>query len=223
MAWWIFQNLVITTVLAAAVALVCRAGRIGPVARHALWVLVLVKFITPPVVVWPWAAPDPFALAAPDSPATRTDVRSIEPGFSAPIEAVAVVGERMTPSIGLVENPRATAHAATPVWPWLIGLWALGSAFILGIEVFRLVRLTRRVRSMPGDHPVARRVQALAAQLEIRPVSVDIVKAFLRQWCGAGGVRDCFGQRRSTSITPMLLSTASSCTSLRTSNVVITL
>src|SRR5688572_15669663 len=77
MAWWIFQNLVITTVLAAAVALACRAGRIGPVARHALWVLVLVKFVTPPLVVWPWAAPDPFGIAALD--ASVTDARPASP------------------------------------------------------------------------------------------------------------------------------------------------
>src|SRR6188768_969868 len=62
MAWWIFQSLVTTAALAATVALVCRFGRIGPVARHALWLVVLVKFITPPLVVWPWAAPDPFGL-----------------------------------------------------------------------------------------------------------------------------------------------------------------
>jgi hypothetical protein len=63
MAWWIFQNVVITSAFVAVIAMVCRTGRIGPVARHALWVLVLVKFVTPPVVVWPWAAPDPFGLA----------------------------------------------------------------------------------------------------------------------------------------------------------------
>ena len=67
MAWWIFQNVVVTTAAAAAVALICRFGRIGPVARHALWVLVLVKFVTPPLVVWPWAAPDPLGVAAMDS------------------------------------------------------------------------------------------------------------------------------------------------------------
>ncbi len=66
MAWWLFQNVVITTALAAMVVVVCRATRIGPVARHALWVLVLVKFVTPPLVVWPWPAPDPLGVAALD-------------------------------------------------------------------------------------------------------------------------------------------------------------
>ena len=64
MAWWIFQNVVITTALAAAVLGVCRMSRLGPVARHALWVLVLVKFVTPPIVAWPWAMPDPLGLAS---------------------------------------------------------------------------------------------------------------------------------------------------------------
>ena len=66
MAWWLFQNVVMTTALAATVWVICRATRIGPVARHALWLLVLVKFVTPPLVVWPWAAPDPLGLAALD-------------------------------------------------------------------------------------------------------------------------------------------------------------
>ena len=58
MVWWTFQNVIITAGLALAVAMTCRLARIGPVARHALWVVVLVKFITPPLVVWPWMAPE---------------------------------------------------------------------------------------------------------------------------------------------------------------------
>src|SRR5687767_2443083 len=62
MAWWFFQNAVVTAILACGVLVMCRFVRIGPVARHALWVLVLVKFVTPPIVEWPWAAPDPLGL-----------------------------------------------------------------------------------------------------------------------------------------------------------------
>ena len=59
MAWWVFQHLVTTTALALVVLAMCRVFRPGPVARHALWVLVLVKFVTPPIVEWPWALPVP--------------------------------------------------------------------------------------------------------------------------------------------------------------------
>src|SRR4051795_5753174 len=62
MLWWTFQNLVIASVLAALVWLACRSGRVGPVGRHALWLVVLVKLLTPPLVVWPWAVHDPLGL-----------------------------------------------------------------------------------------------------------------------------------------------------------------
>ena len=64
MAWWIVQNIVITAGLVAVVAMICRFTSIGPVARHALWLVVLVKFVTPPLVVWPWAAPDPLRVSS---------------------------------------------------------------------------------------------------------------------------------------------------------------
>ena len=173
MAWWIFQNLVSTTILAAAVALTCRYGRIGPVARHALWVLVLVKFVTPPVVEWPWAAPDPFSLAAIDSRAIETPATSIETAPSIPDDAI--VSDSPGGAVAADQNRIATAPATPSVWPWLLGLWAAGSLSMLAIEAVRLVRVRRRVRPMPAEHPIARRVQALAAQLELRPVLVDLV------------------------------------------------
>src|SRR4051812_14475451 len=65
MLWWTFQNLVIASVLAGLVWLACRSGRVGPVGRHALWLVVLVKLLTPPLVVWPWAVHDPIGLTKP--------------------------------------------------------------------------------------------------------------------------------------------------------------
>ena len=50
MVWWTAQNLVIASLLAAGVWVLCRVKRIGPTARHAMWVVVLVKLLTPPLV-----------------------------------------------------------------------------------------------------------------------------------------------------------------------------
>ena len=52
MLWWLAHTTVTAAALAVVVALVCRLGRLGPAARHALWLLVLVKLLTPPVVTW---------------------------------------------------------------------------------------------------------------------------------------------------------------------------
>jgi beta-lactamase regulating signal transducer with metallopeptidase domain len=174
MAWWIFQNLVITTALAAVVALACRFGRIGPVARHALWVLVLVKFVTPPLVVWPWTAPDPFGIAALDGPAADAGVAPFEPPSSPMVaDSAAIVATEIHPLVA-AQRDVAVEHRAASVWPWLLVVWALGSLCVLGVEGVRLARLRRRVRPTPEDHPIARRVRTLAAQLGVRATPVDI-------------------------------------------------
>src|SRR5258706_10840564 len=63
MLWWTVQNLVITAMLACFAWVMCRCWRIGPVARHALWLVVLLKLLTPPTLVWPWAVRDPISPA----------------------------------------------------------------------------------------------------------------------------------------------------------------
>src|SRR5262249_3092294 len=40
------------------VALICRLACLRPAVRHALWLIVLIKLMTPPLVHWPWPAPD---------------------------------------------------------------------------------------------------------------------------------------------------------------------
>ena len=182
MAWWIFQNVVITTALAAAVAMVGRSGRIGPVAKHALWVLVLLKFITPPVVVWPWAAPDPLGLAA-MKPAEDESPAPATAGIQISSADVRIAGSD-APSIApetQVAEPAAAAAGLSGVspWTWLVGIWAAGSLCLLGVEGARLARLARRIKSSRGPIPdpaIANRVTALSAQLGLRPVPVVVVR-----------------------------------------------
>src|SRR3954454_21201775 len=45
--------------LAVLAALVGRVARCGPALRHALWLVVLLKLLTPPGLVWPWSLPSP--------------------------------------------------------------------------------------------------------------------------------------------------------------------
>jgi beta-lactamase regulating signal transducer with metallopeptidase domain len=178
-AWWLFQNVVITSALALLVVIVCRVTRIGPVARHSLWVLVLVKFVTPPLVVWPWAAPDPLGLAALE---VRVDGRSIAHASSSHVidkdgrissEPVAVdpsgfavvpIGEPRDRNV-----PRVSADALS----LLLAIWAAGSVILLVLEGVRLVRLARRVRAaVPADPEIVKRVADLANRLGVRPVPV---------------------------------------------------
>src|SRR5262245_1629111 len=46
---WILENTLIAAVFALVVALLCRVPRVPPVIRHALWLVVLIRLIVPPV------------------------------------------------------------------------------------------------------------------------------------------------------------------------------
>src|SRR5947209_4532862 len=66
MLLWFAETALVATVLAAVAALAPRLRALGPAARHALWLVVLVKLVTPPLVrsPWPIAAPWEFGLGA---------------------------------------------------------------------------------------------------------------------------------------------------------------
>lgn len=187
MAWWIFQSLVTTAALAAAVAVVCRFGPIGPVARHALWVLVLMKFVMPPLVVWPWPAPDPLGLARYES----HEIRQAQAGdgpfvaageLSQPLDVTEIVPARDSPSIvasaGFIES--------TSGWTLLAFVWITGSLCLGAVEVVRQVRLARRVRmAAPAVPSITRRVHELASELGVTPVTVVALTGAISPavWC----------------------------------------
>jgi beta-lactamase regulating signal transducer with metallopeptidase domain len=178
-AWWLFQNVAITSALAVLVVIVSRVTRIGPVARHALWVLVLVKFVTPPLIVWPWAAPDPFGLAALD---VRVDGRSLAhpSGWHLVTEDGRIPAARV--AAGPIESPalppsepreRAGTRVSAATLSWLLAIWAAGSLCLLTLEGVRLARLARRVKTAaPADPAIVTRVAELSARLGLRPLPV---------------------------------------------------
>jgi beta-lactamase regulating signal transducer with metallopeptidase domain len=191
MAWWLFQNVVITAALALAVAAICRTTRIGPVARHALWVVVLVKFVTPPLLVWPWAAPDPFRFSTlsleaedrrdQDSAGGIIHTESASPAVESVNLPAAVRNPAADEEIG-----SAPGRAFATVWPWLFSLWLTGSLGLLAIEGIRLVRLSRSVRrGRPADPALERRVATLCTQLGIRAVAIRVLpgSAPPAVWC----------------------------------------
>lgn len=196
MAWWLFQNLVVTAGLAVLVTVICRTLRPGPVVRHAMWVLVLLKFVMPPIVAWPWAVPDPFGVATvnarqaassasdyaslPDSPlfAQSGNDRIVEASStSSPI----VVREAFSESRELT-----VSQVMSAVWPWALGLWALGSAILLVFEGIRISRLVRAIkRAVPTEPAIVERAAALAARFGLRPLPILTIREIHSPmiWC----------------------------------------
>jgi beta-lactamase regulating signal transducer with metallopeptidase domain len=54
MVWWLVENTLTAAILAGLVAFICMSVRPRPAVRHALWLVVLIKLIAPPLVSWPW-------------------------------------------------------------------------------------------------------------------------------------------------------------------------
>jgi beta-lactamase regulating signal transducer with metallopeptidase domain len=189
MAFWIFQNVVVTAALAGIVLLLCRVGRIGPVARHALWVLVLVKFVTPPLVVWPWTAPDPFGIARLDPTGHRAAPKpgaAYVPLSHPTADATTLPVESPDSQTTLRNEHQDASQTAASIWPWALGIWLTGSVFLVGLEGVRLARLGRRIRlSRPVDPAIARRVSALAAQFDLTPIPVQAIDDLASPvvWC----------------------------------------
>ncbi len=68
---WFAETTVVAALLAAAAWLATKTGKFGPAARHVLWLVVLVKMVTPPVVKWPFAV-DPATI-----PSARPESRPV--------------------------------------------------------------------------------------------------------------------------------------------------
>jgi beta-lactamase regulating signal transducer with metallopeptidase domain len=154
-------NAVLAGVLAIVVGLLLRILR-RPALAHALWLLVLLKLVTPPLVSLP--CPWPAGEAEPLAP--TGDTQEEAPG-AADAELGPVVLE---PPQGIEPSP-ATAPVA-PVqarvsWPVIVlAVWLAGSAAWGLLLVSRLARLRLLLReARPAPPAVLRRARELAATL----------------------------------------------------------
>jgi hypothetical protein len=78
--WWVLQTAVVTALLVPIVLALCRLLRDRPALQHALWAVILLKFVTPSVIAWPWETSSLGASAAgvwgAGSPRRRRSFRS---------------------------------------------------------------------------------------------------------------------------------------------------
>ena len=111
MPWWLAQNTLLAGMLALAAGLACRFLRLSPAVRHAMWLVVLVKLITPPVAFYSLPAGDAWIdWLLPSQPiesrASRTFLAE-----ALPPEAVAATAR--TVAIETIEAPSNETTAET--------------------------------------------------------------------------------------------------------------
>ncbi len=170
----VLGNLAVATALAG-VALVVGRWANRPALAHVLWLLVLLKLLTPPVVTIPVkclparpevSAAPPVVRPAPVTPAEFTPVVVAEPE---PHAAPAPLPTAPIAQAAPAAPPQAAGPGATIAWPaWpslLLGAWAAGTLIALVLAVRRVRRfgqLLAKFASAPAPEFVAE--VALAAE-----------------------------------------------------------
>src|SRR5437588_10853579 len=107
---WLILHLAMAALLAGLALAVGRWAKLGPATRHALWLVVLLKLLTPPLLAWPWVLP---VLPASAERATPTDGPAL-PVVAEPVDAVAVSAEGPVAS----STPAGEAVPARRAWRW---------------------------------------------------------------------------------------------------------
>jgi beta-lactamase regulating signal transducer with metallopeptidase domain len=181
MIWWMAQNFVMTAVLAGCVWAICRIRRVGPAAQHALWLVLLVKLITPPVVSWPWALSRESVVA----PA------SVPPPQPNPASRIAVPPSTTGTA---AQQPGHRTEAATRHSDWIEGwllptmvsVWLSGGAFFVLLQGGRIRRMLRLLRaSAPAGSDLVFLVQDAARRVRTRPVDTRVAAGIASPfiWC----------------------------------------
>ena len=202
--WWLVQHLVSVTVLALFVWLVCFALRNRPAWRHALWLVVLIKFVTPPIVSWPWSVSEiadrykpvthEVAVSLPDSNApfveepvelvAKTDLSvpaEIPVWDDSPPEPSIVFDDsaRHTPEVVPTPNERSevlTDRRIRSLQMLLFALWIGGAAIALATQLLRIRRQTRFVsRGVFAPQTLVEEVEKISNQLKVRTISATVV------------------------------------------------
>jgi beta-lactamase regulating signal transducer with metallopeptidase domain len=195
MLWWTIQNVVIAALLAGLVRLACRLRPIGPVGRHALWLVVLAKLLTPPLVAWPWAVRTPLRVDPAMQHTTAATPAPLRPANDAPAAtpdhfetmeaesggAVAVAPPQTAPPASSIArrppvnlpSPRLTLDRLIA---WAAATWIAGGVAFALLQCVRIVRMLRRLRNArPADDALARRVERLAQRMGARQVRAVVL------------------------------------------------
>ena len=179
MARWFAETTLVALALALVAHLVGRLRGPGPAIRHLLWLVVLAKLMTPPLVHWPWSLP--VGLVA-----TNT--------FEAPVArraTVALVPLRSAREVPLLDDREPEANASfasqprSPVEPrpdfpspvaWLVSAWLVGSVLFGADQVRRIVRFRRRLRgARPAPAWLVDEAEAIGRRMSVALPPIRVV------------------------------------------------
>jgi beta-lactamase regulating signal transducer with metallopeptidase domain len=181
---WIVLNTVSATILAGFVLILDRFRRLRPATRHALWLVVLLKLLTPPIIHWPWPLPCVSLAEAPaeeplPAPLVASEPAGEEDDTALPLERLELL---------LAEVPREAVSTPEPIrevpvppreidWRDVaVAFWVGGGVIVLLIQVRRILRFRRLVaHARRGPAWLTELVAEVAGSLGMRPPPVRVL------------------------------------------------
>jgi len=186
---WFAETTLVASALAAVAALVARSQRLapGPAARHALWLMVLLKLVTPPLVHWPWSVTLPIAAHRPElhsgQVASILDAASVHVVRDATVPDPATISRAAAPPRedggmmlpALLRDPIAIRPPRS-LGAWIALAWVCGTV-ALGVQQGRRVCRFRRllIDATPAPGWLVEEATQLGRRLAVRVPSILVV------------------------------------------------
>lgn len=163
-----------------------------PAVVHTLWILVLLKLVTPTlfeVSVGPIEAEAAPVDVATFAPADDADLEGLEWAWAEAPEVVTL--DLALDSDEAIAEPDPWPIDAALAWKVVGGVWLVGSLATFILAVGRIVRFQRRLRdASPAGYAVEDEVASLSAEMGLRrPPLVDLIDARTTPMLWGLGVR----------------------------------
>jgi beta-lactamase regulating signal transducer with metallopeptidase domain len=157
---WLLLHTLVVALLAGVVLALCRYFHPSPATRHALWLVVLLKMMTPPLVSWPWSLPAIVSGATPavasevSFPVREPEIPAQPAVFLPPPDADEAVPVVLPASPTSEESEAGEAPVEWGLWllrlaglTWLAG--GLATAVTHGYRIERVQRLLASGKAAP--------------------------------------------------------------------------
>jgi len=198
---WVLLHTAGVLLLALLVLAVSRWGRLGPAARHALWLLVLLKLLAPPFLSWPWPLPvlPSDRRQAPTAPGEETPWMDLlgqgRPDTARQTERPETARDDMALSLVIIDQTADAPTAGERVgfrWDRFLDaaavVWLCGGLAAAFVQLRRLMHFRRWLRHVgPASPWLASEVKELAVLLGVRPPRLAVLPGLGSPLIWAGG------------------------------------
>ena len=181
MIWWMLQTFIVTTVLAGCVWFICRIARPSAAMQHALWLVLLLKLVTPPVFPWSWAVEDLITRAGLRETLARNSLIAAEPGHVAREAAM-----KSKDSLALKSSTEAPIPASEVLLLLFASVWFTGSGLFIFVQTQKVRGVLALVKeATPASSGLQKWVDDVAGDLKVRPIAAWVASAIASPfvWC----------------------------------------